>query len=79
MRHKVVIPSLPQAYDVIKEMNLDTAHWDSDYRSAGCRSLETILEGRMQERVSYYLEEMARVGAPDRRNWYFSRHLVTEL
>jgi len=79
MRHKVVITSLPQAYEVIKEMNLDHNQNDSDYRCAGRQSLENILEERMQDRISYYLEEMARLGASDRRNGYFSRHLVTEL
>jgi putative transposase len=78
MNHRrVVIDSLPQAYEVIKEMNLDTD--ESDYRSAGRQSLEAILEGRMQERITYYLEEMDRLGAADRRNGYFSRHLLTEL
>jgi putative transposase len=78
MKHRhVVITSLPQAYEVIKEMNLDTD--ESDYRSAGRHSLEAILEGRMQERITYYLEEMARLGEVDRRNGYFSRHLLTEL
>jgi len=79
MRHNVVITSLPQAFQVIKEMNLDTDQDDSDYRAAGRRSLEVILEGRMQERISWYLEEMARLGASDHRNGSFSRHLVTEL
>lgn len=79
MRHSIVINSLPQAFQVIKEMNLNTDQDDSDYRAAGRQSLEAILEGRMQERISWYLEEMARLGASDRRNGYFSRHLVTEL
>ena len=78
MKHRsVVINSLPQAYEVIKEMNLD--HDDADYRSAGRQSLAAILEGRMQERITYYLDEMARLGEVDRRNGYFSRHLLTEL
>jgi putative transposase len=78
MNHRrVVIDSLPQAYQVIKEMNLDAD--ESDYRSAGRHSLEAILEGRMQERITYYLEEMARLGEADRRNGSFSRHLLTEL
>jgi putative transposase len=78
MNHRpVVINSLPQAYEVIKEMNLH--HDESDYRSAGRESLEAILEGRMQERITYYLEEMARLGEADRRNGSFSRHLLTEL
>jgi transposase-like protein len=79
MKHSIVIDSLPQAFQVIKEMNLNTDQDDTDYRTAGRRSLETILEGRMQERISFYLEEMAQLGASDRRNGYFSRHLVTEL
>jgi transposase-like protein len=79
MRHKVVITSLPQAYEVIKEMNLDFDQQDSDYRRAGRRSIEMILEERMQERISYYLEEMAQAGEHDRRNGHFSRHLLTEL
>ena len=58
----VVIDGLPQTHEVIKEMNLDTDHWESDYRAAGRRSLEAILEGRMQERISSYLDEMARLG-----------------
>lgn len=79
MRHSVVITSLPQAFQVIKEMNLDSDQNDSDYRRAGRQSLETILEERMQERISFYLEEIARFGASDRRNGSFSRHLVMEL
>jgi len=53
MKHRsAVIKSLPQAYEVTKEMNLDPDHGESDYRTAGRQSLEIILEGRMQERVS---------------------------
>ena len=62
-----------------QEMNLDHDQNDSDYRCAGRQSLEMILEERMQERISFYLDEMSRLGASDRRNGYFSRHLVTEL
>ena len=80
MKHRsVVIDSLPQAYEVIKEMNLDTDQWEADYRTAGRQSLEIILEGRMQERISWYLDEMVRLGRADRRNGSFSRHLLTEL
>jgi len=79
MKQDVVITSLPQAYKVIKEMNLDTDQWELDYRSAGRQSLEAILEERMKERISTHLEEMARLGEADRRNGSFSRHLLTEL
>lgn len=78
MKHRsIVITNLPQAFSVIKEMNLDKD--EADYRSAGRESLEAILEDRMQERITYYLDEMARLGQADRRNGSFSRHLLTEL
>jgi transposase-like protein len=93
MESRVVINSLPQAYQVIKEMNLSAEGWESDYRVAGRDAVRAILEQRMQDRVSrrwlfshWYLDEMARLagGGPlargaDRRNGSFSRHLVTEL
>jgi putative transposase len=86
MESRVVINSLPQAYQVIKEMNLSAEGWESDYRVAGRDAVRAILEQQMRDRVSWYLDEMARLagGGPlargvDRRNGSFSRHLVTEL
>lgn len=59
MGHSVVIGSLPEAFKVIKEMNLDADQGEWDYRAAGRQSLERILEGLMQERISWHVEEMA--------------------
>ena len=78
MEQKFMISSLPQAFKMIKEMNLST-EWDSDYREAGRRALGEILEGQMRGRIDRHLEEMARRGEADRRNGSFSRHLLTEL
>jgi putative transposase len=78
MEQKLMITSLPQAFEMIKEMNL-SAEWDSDYREAGRRALREILEGQMRGRIDRHLEEMARCGEADRRNGSFSRHLLTEL
>ena len=59
MKHRrIVIDSLPQAYEVIKEMNLDQD--DADHRSAGRQSLEAIVEGKMRELISWYLDQIAR-------------------
>lgn len=69
--------SLPQAFEVIKRMNLDS-EGDSDYRSSARKALVRILEDRMEERIDRYLLDMGR-SLPDRRNGYFSRHLLTEL
>jgi len=79
MESRVVIDSLPQAFQVIKEMNLATEGWESDYRVAGRDAVRAIVEQQMRDRVSWYLDEMARLGEVDRRNGSFPRHLVTEL
>lgn len=78
MEQKLMITSLPQAFKMVKEMNL-SAEWDSDYREAGRRALQEILQGQMRGRIDRHLEEMARRGEADRRNGTFSRHLLTEL
>ena len=79
MKDVLVIESLPQAYKVIKEMNLSSLEWEADYREAGRRALERIIEERMKERIDRHLEEMAVRGEADRRNGKFSRHLLTEI
>src|SRR5574340_1220862 len=73
----LVIESLPQAYKIIKEMNL-SSDWDSDYRVMAKRALSEVLEDRMNNRLDRYLEEAGR-SISDRRNGSFSRHLLTEL
>jgi transposase-like protein len=73
-----MISSLPQAFEVIKEMDLST-EWDTDYRHAARGALVDILEERMRNRVDLHLEEMAAVAEYDRRNGSYSRHLLTEL
>jgi transposase-like protein len=73
-----MISSLPQAYEVIKEMDL-SIEWDTDYRHAARGALVNILEERMSNRVDLHLEEMAAVAEYDRRNGSYSRHLLTEL
>ena len=39
MKKKLVITSLPQAFEMIKQMNLSGGEWEADYRVAGrhCR------------------------------------------
>jgi putative transposase len=69
--------SLPQAYEVIKQMNL-SPEWDSDYRFAAREALAEILEDRMNGRIDRYLRELGR-SLPDRRNGSFPRHLLTEM
>jgi putative transposase len=73
-----VVRSLPQAYRIIKEMGL-YGDEESDYRSSARESLSAILEDRMRDRIDKHLEGMAIRDESDRRNGYFSRHLLTEL
>lgn len=73
-----VVRSLPQAFRIIKEMGL-YGNEESDYRSLARESLSRILEERMKDRIDCHLEEMASRDESDRRNGYFSRHLLTEL
>jgi tetratricopeptide (TPR) repeat protein len=68
MAKKLVITSLPQAFESIKQMNLSGSEWESDYRVAGRRALQRILEGQMRDRIDRHLQEMARRGEADRRN-----------
>jgi len=74
----LVIRSLPQAFEVIKGMDL-TVGWDSDYRQSARGALKEIIEGRMGDRIADHLEEMARLEEADRRNGTYIRHLLTEL
>lgn len=73
-----VIRSLPQAYQIIKEMHL-YGDEESDYRSMARESLSKILEDRMRDRIDKHLAGMALRDESDRRNGYFSRHFLTEL
>ena len=75
---RTVIESLPQAWEIIKEMRL-SEDYESDYRVAGRQSLRQIIESRMKDRIDNYMEEIGRYDGEERRNGYFSRHLLTEL
>jgi putative transposase len=79
MRDMVVIRSLPQAYKVIKEMNLGRGEWEFEYRQAGREAVKKVIEELMKDRISQHLEEMAVRQEADRRNGTFSRHLLTEI
>ena len=78
MTQREVIKSLPQAFEVIKEMGMSEAA-ELDYRRAGRQALSGFLEGRMHERIDRHLEEMAARGAADRRNGFYRRRLLSAL
>ena len=54
-----VVRSLPQAFRIIKEMDL-FGDAESDYRSSGRESLREILEDRMRDRIDRHLGDTER-------------------
>lgn len=72
-----VIASIEQAFREIKNFSIQS--WEGEYRSAARMALKEILESRMNHWVDRGLQELAARGLADRRNGYFSRHLLTEL
>ena len=68
MPHVVTIKGLPQAFDVIKEMDDQGYDWGEDYRRAGRDAVVDFLEGRMHEAVDRHLETLAEGDEADRRN-----------
>jgi putative transposase len=75
----LVIRSLPQAWQAIKEMNLNPEAGEADYRQEGRQWLEGFFRERMKDRIDRHLEEMARRAEADRRNGSYQRSLLTEL
>jgi hypothetical protein len=72
-----VIASIEQAFREIKTYSIES--WEGEYRSAARMALKEILQIRMSHWVDRGLQELASRGMADRRNGYFSRHLLTEL
>ena len=56
----VTIRSLPEAFNVIKEMQADGCEWGEDYRGTGREVLAEIIRGRMREAIDRQLDEVAR-------------------
>ena len=79
MPQAVTIESLPEAFEVIKEMQAEGYTWGEDYRPTSRAALARILEDGMAVSLDRHLREMARRGEADRRNGTYGRHLLTEL
>ena len=74
------ITSLPEAFEFVKEMNIiSDDDWSGDYRAFARDALSSILNDRMVRSVDYHLDQTERRGESDRRNGFYSRHLLTEL
>ena len=71
--------SLAEAHEVIKEMDLLGLDWGRDYREPGRQAVKKVLEEWMRQDRDRYLDEVASRGGVDRRNGFYTRHLLTEL
>lgn len=60
-------------------MRGDGLEWGEDYRQLGRQALAEIIEDEMSEAVEGWLAGLGCDDAPDRRNGFYYRHLLTEL
>lgn len=80
MPQRAQLASLPEAFEVIKEMhNGEVACWGEDMTAAMRNAVVQVLEERMALSVDRHLAEFERLGGEDRRNGSYSRHLLSGL
>ena len=73
MPQRATIESIPQAFQMLKQMRAQEIEWGEDYRRAGPEALKGVLEQGMAGRIDRHLEEMAEPGEADRRNGSYGR------
>jgi putative transposase len=79
MPRLATIERLPDAFAMVKAMRADGLEWGEGYRPLGREALTEIIEGRMEEAVDDWLDDLGFEEPPDRRNGCYRRHLLTEL
>lgn len=80
MERRIVIKNLPEALNMVKEMNLASDdEWSGEYRDVARTSIANILKDRMEEKVAHHLAWAYQRGIPDRRNGSYVRHVLTEI
>jgi putative transposase len=72
-----VIASIEQAFKEIKTFSVDA--WEGEHRSVARMALKEMLEFKMNHWVDRTLLELRAREVSDRRNGYFTRHLLTEV
>ena len=78
-QHAVTMETLPQAFEVVKEMQADGLDRGEGYRPLGRQALAGIIEGRMAETVDRWLDGLDGSALRDRRNGTCRRCLLSEL
>lgn len=67
------------AFEMVKAMQAEGLEWGEGYRPLGRQALAEIIEDQMAMAVDRYLDQLEADDAPDRRNGYYPRHLLTTL
>ncbi|MBV8888557.1 MAG: transposase [Alphaproteobacteria bacterium] len=62
---------------MVKGMQAQGLEWGEGYWPLGRAALASILEGEMARAIDDHLDRMAALDEADRRNGYYSRHLLT--
>lgn len=79
MPQAVTIRSLPRAFELVKGMQAQGLEWGESYRPLGRQAIAAILQGQMAQAIDDHLDRMSALDEADRRNGFYSRHLLTEL
>ena len=73
------IKSLPQAFEIIKQLELRAEDVSLDVRGEARHALQEILRGRMDRFIDVCLQGLGERGVEDRRNGTYDRHFLCEL
>lgn len=72
------IESLPEAFEVIKEMD-SSRSWEGEAKDAAREAVKRVLRDQMRSVIDQHLSDLESRGGEDRRNGSYERHLLTEL
>jgi transposase-like protein len=80
MERQILIKNLPEALNLVKQMNLTSDdEWSGEYKDAARASIAKLLKDRMEEKVAGHLAWAYQRGIPDRRNGSYVRRVLTGL
>src|SRR3989304_5492567 len=80
MTQRATIENYAQAVRIVKEMNIDYHRWkENDWKEEGRKAVKQVIEDRMAAYLERQFLEISNQGIYDRRNGYYSRHLLTGL
>ncbi|HLA51202.1 MAG TPA: transposase [Thermodesulfobacteriota bacterium] len=80
MIQRATIEDYAQAVRIVKEMDIDYHQWkENDWKEEGRKAVKQVIEYRRNNYLDMRLVEISNQGIYDRKNGYYSRHLLTGL